>query len=112
MDLSEEFNEIVRKKYKLLDQKQYMELDYKERNKQLYDVLTHYKICVVPSEKIESFDKLPHFMIIESNLRDLKKMIMNKKKLDPANKVQEAFDKKKKLSRFDPRNVKGNIELF
>ena len=40
----------------------------------LYDALKNYKICVVPSQKIESFDKLPHFMIIETSLRDIKKM--------------------------------------
>lgn len=51
-----------------------LKLNYKERNKQLYDILRHYKVCVVPSSRIESFDHLPHFMIIETSLRDIKRM--------------------------------------
>lgn len=72
-ELAEEFTEYVRKKYNLPSMDEFMQLNYKERNKQLYDVLKNYKICVVPSAKIESFDKLPHFMIIETSLRDIKR---------------------------------------
>jgi hypothetical protein len=50
----------------------YLNMDYRERNNMFYEVIKHFKICVVPSQKIESFDHLPHFMIIEDNLKLIK----------------------------------------
>jgi hypothetical protein len=49
-------------------------MDYKDRNNIFYDVIRHFKICVVPSNKVESYDKLPHFMIIENNLKLIKQL--------------------------------------
>lgn len=49
-------------------------MNYKDRNTQLYDILKNYKICVVPNAKIEAHDHLPHFMIIETSLRDMKRL--------------------------------------
>jgi hypothetical protein len=72
MDVTEEFNETVKKKYQLIDSERFMQLDFRERNKIFYKILSHNKVCVVPSQRIESSDKLPHFSIIESNLNDLK----------------------------------------
>jgi hypothetical protein len=39
-----------------------------------YEVIKNFKICVVPSQKVESLDQLPHFMIIENNLKLIKQM--------------------------------------
>lgn len=110
----DEFTELVRRKYHLLSDEEYMELGYKEKNKMLYDVLKHYKICVVPSQRIESYDRMPHFMIIETNLRDIKRMPVQRKgrRSSKENEALRASEQKSKLTRFDPRNVKGNIELF
>ena len=71
-DLTEEFNEQVRRKYNIPDMESYLNMDYRERNNMFYEVIKHFKICVVPSQKIESFDHLPHFMIIEDNLKLIK----------------------------------------
>lgn len=104
---------MVRKKYNVMGTDTFMELGHKERNKMFYDIVSQYKVCVVPHEKMQSFDKLPHFAIIEANLADIKKLSKRKKN----GRTKEEEEKKKKeeeegMTRFDPRNVKGNIELF
>lgn len=112
-DLFDEFNELVKTKYQLPDKEEFLKLDYKERNKRLYDVLKHYRICVVPGQKVESYDHLPHFMIIETSLRDIKRMPKGRRgKDEKGGSVKAQTEKRNKLTRFDPRNVKGNIELF
>ena len=70
--MTEEFNEQVRKKYNIPDTDTYCNMNYKERNQMFYEVIKHFKICVVPSQKVESYDHMPHFMIIEDNLKVIK----------------------------------------
>jgi hypothetical protein len=84
-DLLDEFNELVKQKYKLPELEEFMQMDYKERNQQLYELLKHFRICVIPSSKIESFDHLPHFQIIETSLRDIKRMPGKGRKKDGNN---------------------------
>jgi hypothetical protein len=48
-ELTEEFNELVRRKYNIPDLDHYQNMDYKERNNMFYEVIKHFKICVVPS---------------------------------------------------------------
>lgn len=55
-------------------------MNYKERNMLMYDMLKYYRICVIPSNKIESLDKLPHFFIIETSLKDIKRQASKKKR--------------------------------
>lgn len=117
--MTDEFNDLVRQKYQLGTVDELLKLSYKERNKQLYDILRHYKVCVVPSSKIESFDHLPQFTIIETSLRDIKRQ---HEKITEASKevkntaqegsAKEAQEQKNKFKGFDPRKVKGNVELF
>jgi hypothetical protein len=79
-----------------------------------YEVIKNFKICVVPSQKVESLDQLPHFMIIENNLKLIKQM-PGKKRQNASEADDEKLkqtEKQNKLTRFDPRNVKGNIEHF
>lgn len=73
-ELFEEFSEDVRRKYNVPDPEGFMKLDYRERNKMFYEVIKHHKICVIPSNTLESFDKMPRFQIIENNLNDLKRV--------------------------------------
>lgn len=67
----EEFEELVRRKYKLDEDKELCEMDYRERNKRLYDMLKRYQICVIPD--VENLDTLPTFSIIETSLKDTTK---------------------------------------
>jgi hypothetical protein len=67
-ELFEEFSEDVRQKYNVPDIESYMSLNHKERNKMFYEVIKHHKICVIPSNTVESLDKMPRFQIIENNL--------------------------------------------
>ena len=67
-ELFEEFSEDVRQKYNVPDIESYMSLNHKERNKMIYEVIKHHKICVIPSNTVESLDKMPRFQIIENNL--------------------------------------------
>ena len=101
-------------KYNIPDMESYLNMDYRERNNMFYEVIKHFKICVVPSQKNESFDHLPHFMIIEDNLKLIKQMPGQKRKNTSKADTEKLkqTEQKNKLTRFDPRNVKGNIELF
>ncbi len=65
---------MVKEKYRLPDLSTVEKMNYKDRNTQLYDLLKNYKICVVPNAKIEAHDHLPHFMIIETSLKDMKRI--------------------------------------
>ena len=60
-ELFEEFSEDVRQKYNVPDTESYMKLNHKERNKMFYEVIKHHKICVIPSNTVESLDKMPRF---------------------------------------------------
>lgn len=116
-ELVDQFNHLIKSQYHIPEVEDLEKMNFRERNQQLYDVLKHYRICVVPSQKIESFDHLPHFQIIESSLRDIKRMPNDKgRKGDGKNGSpgggKAKLTEKNKLTRFDPRNVKGNIELF
>lgn len=46
-------------------------MDYKERNRRLYEMLKKYQICVIP--EIENIDNMPFFSIIETSLKDTTK---------------------------------------
>lgn len=50
-------------------------------------------------------------MIIETSLRDIKRMPV-KGRHEKGGSVKAQTEQRNKLTRFDPRNVKGNIELF
>jgi hypothetical protein len=54
-------------------------------------------------------------MIIETSLRDIKRMPgkgRRNKDEKGGGSVKAQTEQRNKLTRFDPRNVKGNIELF
>ena len=34
-------------------------------------MLQEYKVCVIPDPKIITLDKMPHFSIIEGNIKDI-----------------------------------------
>jgi len=40
-----------------------------DRNQRLYNMLNKYKVCVTPDNRIITLDKLPHFSIIEGNIK-------------------------------------------
>jgi hypothetical protein len=60
-ELFDDFTDDVRKKYNVPDTDSYMKLDHKDRNKMFYEVIKHHKICVIPSNNVESLDKMPRF---------------------------------------------------
>ena len=75
----DEFTDSVRKKYNVPEIENYKHLDYKQRNRIFYEILKNHKVCVIPSPKIESYDRMPHFAIIESNLSVIKRGGRSKK---------------------------------
>lgn len=87
-----------------------MQLSYKERNKMFYEVLKHYKICVIPSSKVESYDRLPHFQIIESNLNLIRRLPGKLNKRTGSIESPKKDESKGKV--FDTHNTKGTIDLF
>lgn len=102
-------------------------MDHRQRNKLFYEVIKHHKICVIPSNNIESFDKMPRFQIIENNLNVLKRVPGKHRRNrstenqgDPAaaassdqhDKLLKETEEKNKLLKQDPCMVKGSIELF
>eukprot|EP00347_Sterkiella_histriomuscorum_P018517 403345208 len=128
----EDFEVMVRKKYKLDDQS-LVGMDYKERNRRLYEMLKKYQICVIP--EIENIDNLPVFSIIETSLKDtnkkskIKRMETDLKNSSPSQNIakrkqqinlndsptkqqQNRGGRSRQTSMFDPKNFKGNIELF
>ena len=50
-------------------------------------MLKQYQICVVPDVKIQNYDRLPHFSIIETTLKDMRNKNKSKK-----NKQEEDTD--------------------
>jgi hypothetical protein len=61
---------MVKRKYRI-DHEAFMKMDYRERNKKLYEMLKQYQICVIPD--VENYDNLPSFSIIETSLKDMSK---------------------------------------
>ena len=74
-------------------------------------MLKQYPICVIPDIKIQHYDRLPQFTIIETSLRNKnnKQAKNNEGMLDTRNIGEQ---KKKKRPVFDAKQFKGNIELF
>lgn len=97
----------------------------KERNQQLYDMLSKYQIFVLPDPKIETFDPLPQFSMIDTSIKDKNKDDSNNKKSKTKTNSPNTFDspsargqgeRTKGLSdlsqMFDAGNFKGNVNLF
>lgn len=83
---------MVKRKYKL-DEQSFMTMDYKERNKKLYEMLKQYQICVIP--EIDNIDKLPFFSIIETSLKDTTKKSKLKKMTTDLKGTPSSAPKKK-----------------
>ena len=71
-----------------------MNMDYKQRNRKLYDMIKQYQICVIPD--VENYDKLPNFTIIETCLKDKRGKYKNK-------------NQKRRSSVLDPSQM-GNLK--
>ncbi|CDW86812.1 UNKNOWN [Stylonychia lemnae] len=119
----EDFEELIRTKYNI-DNDAFMKMGYKERNQKLYEMLKQYQICVIP--EVENIDNLPFFSIIETSLKDMtKKSKLRRQETDLRNSperrkskpIQQGNSPSKKAkhrqtSLLDPKNFKGNVELF
>ena len=65
------FDQLVKEKYQILDN-QFENMPRKNRNALLRDMLqTYSNMIVFPSSKFQSEDGLPHFAIVEDNLKEI-----------------------------------------
>ena len=46
------------------------DIEYHQRNKELYKILKRIGVCVIPDPRIKTADHLPYFAIIQDDIRD------------------------------------------
>ena len=46
------------------------DIEYHQRNKELYKILRKIGICVIPDPRIKTADHLPYFAIIQDDIRE------------------------------------------
>ena len=46
------------------------DVQYHQRNKELYKILRKIGVCVIPDPRIRAADYLPYFSIIQDDIRD------------------------------------------
>lgn len=46
------------------------DLEYRQRNKELYKILRKIGVCVIPDPRIKTADNMPYFAIIQDDIRE------------------------------------------